>query len=198
MEHSLASAHGGSHREPRELGKATEALKREHRIIERALAVLEELVEGPRGGSLARWEKVVDFLRIFADKCHHLKEEKILFPALEERGIARDGGPIGVMLMEHEEGRGYVRLMEAALTLAEEDPEAAEPALIGNAKAYLRLLREHIPKEDRVLFAMADAALTDDEQQKLLRQFEEHEALEMGPGAHEKYLALVRELEGIQ
>ncbi len=175
--------------------KVTEALKHDHRIIEKVLAVLERLMEGSVGASFETWRKAVDFIRNFADRCHHLKEEKIFFPALEERGIARDGGPIGMMLMEHEEGRGYVRLMAAALVLAEEDPKAAEASLVDNARAYLRLLRQHIRKEEEVLFEMADEVLAQEEQNKLLCEFEEHEAKEIGPGVHERYLKLAHELE---
>jgi len=178
--------------------RATEALKHDHRVIEKVLAVLERLTESSVGASLETWRKAIDFIRNFADKCHHLKEEKIFFPALEERGIPREGGPIGMMLTEHEEGRGYVRLMAAALLLAEEDPKAAETSLLDNARAYLRLLRQHIRKEDEILFEMADEVLTQEDQNKLLREFEEHEAKEMEAGVHEKYLKIAEELEETQ
>jgi len=174
--------------------KATDALKRDHRVIERVLAVVERLTLGP-AAPLEVWEKAYDFIRNFADKCHHLKEEKILFPALEERGIPRDGGPIGMLLLEHEEARAYVRRMAEALERAKADPEGAAPALFENARGYLRLLKQHIAKEDEVLFVMADEALTPEEQRELQEEFEEHEAREIGQGIHEKYLRIAQELE---
>lgn len=176
------------------LDKATDALKEDHRIIEKVLDVLEQLTRSP-AEPLETWEKAVDFIRNFVDRCHHLKEEKILFPALEERGVPRQGGPIGMMLFEHEEGRAYVRRMVEALEFAKEDPQAATPALFENAGAYLRLLRQHINKEDEILFEMADEELSPEEQKELLRAFEEHEAKEMGTGIHEKYLKIAEELE---
>ena len=175
--------------------KATELLSDEHRIIERVLAVVEKLVAAPVEGRLDSWKQALDFISHFADGCHHLKEEKILFPALEEHGIPRDGGPVGMMLMEHEEGRGYVRSMLGALALVEMRNEAAKEILIDKARAYLRLLREHIQKEDEILFRIADDVIPADEQKALLRSFEEHEAKEIGAGVHEKYLKLVEELE---
>lgn len=178
-----------------EFDRATAVLSAEHRVIERVLAVLEGLTRTPVEGSLERWRKALDFIRNFADECHHLKEEKILFPALEEHGIPRDGGPVGMMLTEHEEGRGYVRGMMAALALAEAKNEAAKGALVDNARAYLRLLKEHIQKEDEILFRIADEAIPLAEQRELLRTFEEHEAKEMGAGVHEKYLTIAEELE---
>ena len=175
--------------------KATDVLKREHRIIERVLLAVEKLTKISGAIPVEPWEKAIDFIRNFADKCHHLKEEGLLFPALEEHGIPREGGPIGMMLMEHEEGRGYVRAMAAALSGAKQDPAAAKTKLDENARAYVRLLKQHILKEDEILFNLADDVLKPEEQKELLREFEEHEAREIGPGVHEKYLKIAQELE---
>jgi hemerythrin-like domain-containing protein len=184
----IAAACGDHHAE-----KATALLSDEHRVIERVRAVLEKLTTRPVGQSLDSWKKALDFIRGFADGCHHLKEEKVLFPAMEAHGIPTDGGPIGMMLLEHEEGRGYVRAMLAALEEAHTD--AAQQTLISNAKAYIRLLKEHIEKENEILFRMADEVFSAGEQKEVLRGFEEHEAQEMGTGVHEKYLAIAAELE---
>ena len=78
---------------------------------------------------------------------------------------------------------------------AEEEPGPARTTLIENARAYLRLLRDHIRKEDEILFVLADEALTLEEQKGLLRAFEEHEAREIGPGIHEKYVQIAKEFE---
>lgn len=175
---------------------ATEALKHDHRVIEKVLAVLEGLIARSGEAPEEIWRKAIDFIRGFADQCHHLKEEKLLFPALEKRGVPLEGGPIGVMLLEHEEGRAYVRAMADAIARWDEDPGAAKRALVENARPYLRLLREHIAKEDQILFSMADDVLSGEEQKRLLSEFEEHEAKEIGPGVHEKFLQIVHELEG--
>src|SRR5262250_2749174 len=178
-----------------QLERPTEALTAEHRTIERVLDVLERLSRSPVENSLDDWKKALDFFAHFADQCHHFKEEQVLFPAMEAHGIPKDEGPIGMMLTEHEEGRGYVRAMLSAITLCERKNEAAKEVLVDKATAYLRLLREHIQKEDEVLFRIADDVIPADEQQKLLRSFEEHEANQMKEGVHEKYLKLVEELE---
>jgi hemerythrin-like domain-containing protein len=175
--------------------KATEVLKQEHRVIERVLEVVGKLADSSGELSIGQWKKAVEFIRGFADQCHHLKEEKLLFPAMEQHGVPNEGGPIGMMLAEHEEGRGYVRAMAAALADASKNSGAAREILIENAKSYLRLLREHIRKEDEVLFVMADDIMTPEEQRQLAREFEEHEEKEMGPGVHDKFLKLVDELE---
>jgi hemerythrin-like domain-containing protein len=175
--------------------KATDILSDEHRVIERVLAVLQTLTTRPVENSLDCWRKALDFFSHFADQCHHFKEEHVLFPAMEEHGVQRDGGPIGMMLMEHEEGRAYVRAMLSAIPLVEAKNEVAKEILVDKAKAYLRLLNDHIQKEDEILFRIADDVIPADEQKALLRSFEEHEAKEIGEGVHEKYLKLVEELE---
>jgi hemerythrin-like domain-containing protein len=186
------ACHGGAHHHE-SFERATEALSAEHRVIETVLDALEKLARTAESSALTDWAKAIDFLRNFADKCHHLKEETLLFPALEERGIPRESGPIGMMLAEHEAGRGYVRAMAAALDAAARD-SGARRILRNEAAAYIRLLREHITKEDEVLFQMADNVLSAEEQQKLLRDFEEHESREIGVGFHEKYLGIARAL----
>jgi hemerythrin-like domain-containing protein len=175
--------------------KPTEILSDEHRVIERVLSALEKLTRLPVSGSVEHWQKALEFFRHFADQCHHFKEEEVLFPAMETHGIPSEGGPIGMMLAEHEEGRAHVKFMSAAVEQFATGSTASEESLLSHARAYLILLREHIQKEDDILFRMADEVITQDEQRQLLRRFEEHEAEAMGAGAHEKYLNIARELE---
>ena len=175
--------------------KPTQILSDEHRIIERVLDAVQRLTLAPARQNLERWQKALDFFRHFADQCHHCKEEQVLFPALEAHGIPTEGGPVGMMLLEHEEGRSLVRAMVDGLARIEAGDDSAEAGLFDNAGQYLRLLREHIQKEDEVLFRMADEVIPADEQKRLLREFENHEAREMGAGAHEKYLKIAAELE---
>jgi hemerythrin-like domain-containing protein len=187
ISHGCACAHKAE--------KPTEILSDEHRVIERVLNALHRLTAVPVNPSLEQWRKALEFLRNFADQCHHFKEEKILFPALEEHGIPREGGPIGMMLAEHEEGRAHVRSMIDAVEQVAKGNGAASTTLLDHARAYVTLLREHIQKEDDILFRMADEVIPEDEQRRILKDFENHEAEEMGAGAHEKYLSIARELE---
>jgi len=192
MEQTISHGCGCAHKAT----KPTEILSDEHRVIERVLDALQRLTAVPVNPSLEQWRKALEFFRHFADQCHHFKEEKVLFPALEEHGIPREGGPIGMMLTEHEEGRGHVRSMIDAVEQVAKGNGAASTTLLDHARAYVTLLREHIQKEDDILFRMADEVIPEDEQRRILKDFENHEAEEMGAGAHEKYLGIARELEG--
>ena len=178
--------------------QATQDLMAEHRGIERMLAVADAAAARLARGDVVSPQTfldMVDFLRNFADKCHHGKEEAQLFPAMERAGIPRQGGPIGIMLMEHDQGRAFVRQMaEAVERLANEDESATEP-LVQAIGGYTTLLRSHIHKEDNVLFPMADAAIPAAEQPRLARAFEDIEATVMGPGVHERYHAMLDEME---
>lgn len=175
--------------------KPTQILSDEHRIIERVLDAVQRLTLAPARQNLQRWQKALDFIRHFADQCHHCKEEQVLFPALEAHGIPTEGGPVGMMLQEHEEARSLVRAMMDALARIEAGDDSAEAGLFDSAGQYLRLLREHIQKEDEVLFRMADEVIPADEQKRLLQEFENHEVKEMGAGAREKFLQIAVDLE---
>jgi hemerythrin-like domain-containing protein len=153
--------------------RPTEILSSEHRAIERALDVLLALVRNAaNGGGLDRRGAclVVEFLREFADVYHHGKEEQRLFPALEALGMPRHAGPLAVMLQEHELGRQYVSAMGVALE-AEDDG-----AFIPPAEGFVALLRDHIAKEDGVLFPMADSMLDGTVTAELSKAFEVVEA----------------------
>jgi len=166
----------------------TGVLREEHEIILRALAVLERVGREMAQGKAVPPETIAwlaDFFRTFSDRCHHAKEETHLFPALEQHGIPNQGGPIGVMLMEHEEGRALVR------TFAEAEPAIAVAAI----RRYVQLLREHIDKENDVLFPMSDQILPPQEQAAMMRAFEASELEIAGPDVHRRYLAGLEQLE---
>lgn len=177
--------------------KPTDILKEEHELILEMLRVVnaacDRIESGvtPDAGHLA---SMIDFIRNFADKCHHAKEENLLFPALEKAGIPREGGPVGVMLHEHVLGRGYVKEMDDALKKLKAGEAKAVRHFTENARGYTTLLNAHINKENNVLFMMAEQRLSADEEKALMEGFERVEREEIGEGVHEKYHALLHGL----
>lgn len=177
---------------------ATQDLRDEHEGIKIALDVLDRLADELAAGheiDLDDAEQIVDFLKTFADRCHHGKEEDLLFPALEKAGIPREGGPVGVMLMEHSHGREFIRSMSDALPGLRTGDEAASRAFVAGAHGYSRLLREHINKENTVLFNMAEQRLSPEEHARLKTGFDRIEAERIGPGVHERYHAMLDRLQ---
>ena len=177
--------------------RPTEILTTEHRVIEQVLGCLEELAarcaaESELDAASAR--QVLDFFRVFADECHHGKEERHLFPALEAKGFSRQQGPTGVMLHEHDQGRRHLRAMAGAVAGAAGGDREAVGRFVAQARGYAQLLREHIRKEDECLFPMAEVALTEEDRQALLASFARVENEEMHAETHEEYLRLADEL----
>jgi hemerythrin-like domain-containing protein len=172
----------------------TEELRHEHDIILLVLSGAEK--EALSGGSPDRvvFREMVDFFINFVDRCHHGKEEKHLFPLLEVRGIPREGGPIGVMLAEHTEGRQLVRNLDDGLSRLETGNGRDASTLKTNLLGYVKLLRSHIEKENAILFAMADNVLTAGDREKLSKAFAKVESEEMGEGVHEKYHEMAHRL----
>jgi hemerythrin-like domain-containing protein len=177
--------------------KPTDILSSEHRVIEQVLDCLDKMIQTCQSEHKLDEQSAkdaVDFFRNFADRCHHGKEEAHLFPAMEAKGFARDCGPTGVMLYEHEQGRKFVRGMAEAIEAAAKGDAAEQKEFIRNARGYIDLLREHIRKEDHCLFGMANNAFTEQDQQALSAAFENVEANEIGPGVHEKYMKIADDL----
>ena len=176
--------------------RATETLMHEHRIIEKMLNVLSNYsikMEQNKKVQPAQLRSCVDFIRTFADTCHHHKEEGVLFAEMEAHGMPTNGGPVGVMLAEHEMGRNYVRGMAQALDAYEKGTSGADKSFIENARGYIGLLSQHINKEDNILYPMAEDMLADMDAQ-ILQRFEDVEK-KLGTGVHEKYEAMVDQLE---
>ena len=100
-------------------------------------------------------EELITFLSRFADLCHHGKEELILFPLMEKRGIPLWGGPLGIMTCEHGMGRYFLRnSLEAVKRYKSGDKDAIND-IIHYTESYYKLLTEHIDKENNILFQMA-------------------------------------------
>ncbi len=175
----------------------TRILSDEHRVIEQVLSSLERMAAEFRAAGRVESEpalRAVEFFRTFADACHHAKEESLLFPAFEAAGYPRAGGPTGVMLEEHEQGRAAVRAMAQSIEAASRGVPEALRAFLESASTYIALLRQHILKEDTCLFPMAEEALGAEEKRRLAEAFEKVETEEMGAGTHERMLRIAEDL----
>src|ERR1019366_5576572 len=169
----------------------------EHRVIQKmvvGMSVLAEQLEGGEPVDVSLLESIVVFLRTFADRCHHGKEETFLFPALIRRGVPSHGCPIGGLTMGHQKGRVMVgELAEAIRGCAAGEPPAREN-LVKSLHALAACYPSHIWKEDYLLFPLAGKVLTPQDQQELMDKFETVER-ELGLDVHEGFDKLASELE---
>ncbi len=176
---------------------AIETLMGEHRVIERGIDALTAFADEARRRTADDRQELgrfVTFIREFADACHHGKEEDILFTAMVEAGFPSQGGPIAVMLAEHDEGRAFVKqLGELA---AAPGPWSAEDRqrLAQAAHGYADLLRQHIHKEDTVLYPMAEAHLPPQVMERVDEACQRYEVEKTGSGEHERLHRLAEEL----
>ena len=180
--------------------KATQQLKDEHEGIKLMLNVMETIcTDLEKGKELNRnhFGKILDFIKGFADKCHHGKEEDVLFPALVNHGMSKEGGPIAVMLHEHQLGRDHIKSLSSAFEELKRGNKPAITNIISSSRSYIELLRNHIEKENNILFMMADKVLNEKEQSIVFDDFEKLEIEKIGPGKHEEYHGLLKELKNI-
>lgn len=180
--------------------KATAQLKAEHEGITIILKVLDQIASNLESGEdfeVGQFEQILKSLQVFVDRCHHGKEEDLLFSALEEAGVSNEGGPIGQMLLEHEQGRSLVRDLNNALTRHKGGIAETSSDIITAASNYTTLMYQHMEKENSVLFSTADSLLSAERQNSLFDEFEKLEEERIGKGVHEEFHRLLHELATI-
>ncbi len=184
------------------MSRATDDLRHEHDAILAALGILQnmdqQLNAGQTTASAATAELSADiqafigFLKEFADKCHHGKEEGILFPTMTAAGSPGHGGQgasVGDLLKEHEQGRERIKQMEASL-----QPKLDAARFSSAARGYAEVLRSHIQKENEILFPLADKTLSPEKLDELFEAFEAHEENVIGAGRHEELHGMLKGL----
>jgi hemerythrin-like domain-containing protein len=139
---------------------STASLRKDHELIEKVIKAMDSTIELLNDGKEIPESilmPVIDFSKNFTDVCHHSKEEKSLFPALEQAGMPKNMGPIAMMLMDHERSREIGKNMEQS---AKEYLSSGDSAkLISDMKQYVEHITEHLWKENNRLFMMAEARL---------------------------------------
>lgn len=174
----------------------TDVLREEHSLILKVLSAAEKQSNflHDKKSSPEFFQELTDFLVNFTDKCHHAKEEGVLFVNMRANGVPEQGGPLGVMLIEHQEGRQYVRKTKAAAEEWKSGNQVAVNELAFNVERYINLLRDHIQKENAMLFPLAEKVIPKDKLPAIMEEFERIEKEETGEGVHEKYEALADRL----
>jgi hemerythrin-like domain-containing protein len=164
----------------------------EHVLIKRLLAVLPRMIEDARAtGELHAdaFRDAIDFIRGYADRFHHMKEEDILFDYTD-----REAEVIRVIYEDHDRARAHVRA--AAQAIEDGDIEA----LASNLYAYRELLTEHIAKEDDVLYPYIDRSLTTHQVGEVARRSAEAESKVSAdvPAKYERFVADIEQIYGVK
>lgn len=176
--------------------RATLNLENDHVHILKLCQVMEQMAHaGNINPEHLEW--IVSLVRNFADGLHHKKEEELLFPKLAEKGFSPVHGPVAVMLQEHEEGRNFIRDIAGNITLYRSGDEGAAGSVHAGLLGYAGLLKNHIAKENNILFRMADNALSSEEQEDLSAEFKKAEESMTPGGSSSYYIAQIEELTKI-
>ena len=175
-------------------------MEEEHSNINRALAVVRTIcLQMMQGAEVPDddFRQIIDFIRNYADKHHHGKEEKFLFPAMVAKlGPVADNLVTHGMLVEHDLGRADVLALENALN---EYGKNAIPELkldiVSYAMAYAHLLQLHIEKENSVVYPFAERGLSEEDFRDINEKSETYEAEKKKEGIQEHYLTALDALE---
>jgi hypothetical protein len=169
-----------------------ELLKRDHEVTERVFAAMETKLSAAEGPPPALVGLLVDYLH-YVDHCHNQKEELHLFPRLEAKGMPRHGGPLGVMLQEHEQAREILaRLVPLATAYAGGNRGQLAELRVAFGE-YASLCKDHFWKENDILYPMALRMLSDVEAAEVVAGIEQVEA-SLGAGTRERYYRLAEEI----
>lgn len=171
----------------------------EHTYIKRMLLVVRKASYKILNGGEIDYDdfaKMISFIRNYADKHHHGKEEQILFNRMvDEIGGAAEKLVKFGMLVEHDLGRLYVKELEEALMKVKNGDLEAKVDVIANAVSYTHLLNRHIDKENNIAYPFAQKNLSEDTINKIDRECEEFEEKTEYKNIPKEYIGILEELE---
>jgi len=175
----------------------TQVMVEEHKLILRMIGLVERNTAQMEAGKFRDWQfylDAIDFIRNFADRFHHAKEEDVLFAALVANGMPAQNSPVAAMLMAHDQGRAFVRAMEEGAQKALDGESGQIPLIAENARGYAALLRDHIDKEDTILYPLAERVLPEEPRTAMVAAYAKAESsAPVGLAAH--YQAMVERYE---
>ena len=170
----------------------------EHRLIERMLSVIKNAlstIESNHKVDPVFVDIAVDFIRVYADRTHHGKEEDILFRELTKKMLSdKDRQVMNELIEDHVFGRQTTKELIAANSRYRNGDETALADITNKLQTLIDFYPKHIDKEDKVFFPSSRAYFTDEEDQDMLAEFFEFDRKII----HEKYNSVVEGLESPQ
>jgi hemerythrin-like domain-containing protein len=169
----------------------------EHRLIEKMIGLMSKELERMRRDNTARPSLIytmVDFIRFYADRCHHGKEEDILFRELKKRKLKPEHETtMNELIEEHKWGRKTTKRLVDATRSYENGDEAALAEIAGHLKELASFYPKHIEKEDKRFFKPVMEYFTQEERDAMLDEgFEFDQSL-----IHDKYRSIVSETQSL-
>ena len=178
---------------------AIELMMDEHKYILRGLKIFRKLsveILNSNTVDFVSFEKMILFVRNYADKHHHNKEEVVLFKKMETQlGQNMVKGPLSGMYIEHDLGRQHMKLLEEALLKVKNGDLDSRVDIIANSICYTDLLTRHIDKEDTLIYNFARRALSQVDMEDVNESCENIELEATKNQLQKKYIGVLEELE---
>ena len=177
-----------------------DTLFQEHNAVKVLVEILGEMCDRLEAKQKVEPEHIrsaVHFIRNFADKAHHLKEEHVLFPVMESAGVSKEEMLLEAITTEHDLGRGFVRGMSDALFPYSIGDNRAGEIIRENARKYIKLMTDHIGKEEEIVFPLAAARLSEGAQRELAQEFKRIDDEVIGRKNREEFFDIMRTLSGV-
>jgi hemerythrin-like domain-containing protein len=178
------------------MNSATKNLEDDHVYVLKLIDIMEKMTYSYEP-VISDMEEAVEIIKNFADGLHHTKEESLLFPLMAERGFSMQQGPVAMMLHEHVLGRNFVKEMTHHIDLFKNGDLSALALVYQNMLGYGELLRNHIAKENNVLFRMADNALSQEDYVTLLNKFQKIENQNSPNNQKKDFIARIERLNQV-
>ncbi len=174
-------------------------LKHDHRVIQEVVAgmsAVADLLDSGKQVDPSILADLVQFLAVFADHCHHAKEEQYLFPLLATRADAITKRNLQLLEQEHRSAAQLVRELAKASAAYIENPLVMRYRVVALLRRLVELYPAHIWKEDYLLFPMAQQNLSEAEQEDMAEKFEDVER-EVGQDVHAAFEILANQLGAV-
>ena len=177
----------------------TQQLKNDHRVIQQVVAgmsAVAELLDSGKEVDPSVLADLVQFLRVFADQCHHEKEEQHLFPLLATKANVSTRRELESLEREHRSAKQLVGQLAKVAAVYVHNPAIVRYRVIDLLQRLAELYPAHIWKEDFLLFPLAQQTLSTTEQETLHEKFEDVER-EVGEDVHAGFVMLAKKLEAV-
>lgn len=171
----------------------SQLLMTDHETTEKVFEAVGRALEAPEGPAASLLRDALEYFQGYVDGCHNKKEEEHLFPLIERRGIPRAGGPLAVMLGEHEHSRSVLPQLVSAGEAYLDGDRGVLPDLRALFQQYSSLLKDHFWKENDILYPMARRVMSEADGEAVVAGIEATEAA-CGPDTRARYYALAERI----
>ena len=171
----------------------SDLLMNDHQTTERVFDAVSKALSGPTAPAVGLMQDAARYFREYVDGCHNKKEEQYLFPLIETRGVPRQGGPLAVMLSEHDESRTQLPRLLALIDAYAAGNGSVLDQLRKVFEEYSALLKNHYWKENDILYPMARRVMTAADADAVVAGIDATEAA-LGSDTRARYYALAERI----